>query len=251
MEEPLENKDLKAKYDEMHKQGSSSWFSDGWEERKTIIEMGELWEGLNVLEIGCGEGDLCAMMSMAGAIIHGVDYSVIAIKEAEKRFPKLRFNQWDLNTKQLSPADGSYDRIVMQGVLEHLDDPFRELKWMIDNLLRPGGDVITSSPCFLNPRGIVWMTLDMVGAVMSKTDLHFLHPWEFNNFCEINNYELITKDCDYSWGNCEEMIKDLKQRIPLALKDGNLKGDPTNLCEFLSHWPVVIAGATMVYKIQT
>ena len=67
----------------------------------------------------------------------------------------------------------------MQGVLEHLDDPFTELKWMMDNLLTEKGDVITSSPCFLNTRGIVWMTLDMLGAVMSKTDLHYLDPWEF------------------------------------------------------------------------
>jgi hypothetical protein len=79
---------------------------------------------------------------------------------------------------------GLYGRLVMQGVLEHLDDPFGELQWMIEHF-KPK-TVITSSPCFLNPRGIVWKTLDMLGAVMSKTDLHHLNPWEFEAFCENN-----------------------------------------------------------------
>ena len=144
---------------------------------------------------------------------------------------------------------GLYGRLVMQGVLEHLDDPFGELQWMIEHF-KPK-TVITSSPCFLNPRGIVWKTLDMLGAVMSKTDLHHLNPWEFEAFCENNGYKLKMQDCDYSWGNGQDMINDLAQRIPLALKDGNLpKKDSFLFLNWLNQFPCEGNGANMVYRID-
>lgn len=226
----MDNTQLKETYESMHAQGKSAWFDSGWEERKTIINMGEPWTGLNVLEIGCGEGDLCAMMTIAGADVYGMDYSEEAIKKANDNYSNLRcFNQ---NYKQRYIAN--HERIVLQGVLEHLDNPFKELKWMIDNLLKPGGDVITSSPCFLNPRGIIWMTLNMLGAVMSKTDLHYLNPWEFGDFCLKYKYKMTFKDCNRSWGMGNDMLKDLEQRIPLALKDGNLPYDQERFNEFMT-----------------
>jgi 2-polyprenyl-3-methyl-5-hydroxy-6-metoxy-1,4-benzoquinol methylase len=254
--EDMNNTELKDKYDEMHKVGTTAWFSDGKEERETIMKMGFPWSGLKILEIGCGEGDLCAAISSSTirdervTPILGIDYSSVAIEKAKKKYPGIGFMvQHYGNVKE------TFNRIVMQGVLEHLDYPFEELKWMIDNLLVKGGDVITSSPCFLNPRGIVWMTLDMVGAVMSKTDLHYLHPWKFEVFCEDNKYDLTTQQCDFDWGNGAFMVIDLAKRIPLAIKDGNLtaKKPLIEFMEFLenSRTKVKGYGATMVYRIQT
>lgn len=144
----------------------------------------------------------------------------------------------------------------MQGVLEHLDDPLMELKWMIDNLLVPEGDVITSSPCFLNSRGIVWMTLNMLGAVMSKTDLHFLNTWDFESFCGAFNYQLDVEYCDQSWGNWDAMYDDLEKRIPLALRDGGISFDEKKVKGLLD-WLLLATefvaglGATAVYRIKT
>jgi hypothetical protein len=152
----------------------------------------------------------------------------------------------------------SWSRLVLQGVLEHLDDPFTELKWMIDNLLTDKGDVITSSPGFLNPRGYVWMTLHMLGAVMSKTDLHFINPWDMQKFSDENGYKLEYESTDFNWASDDEMIRDLKQRIPLALKDGNLPYEEEKLNNFLGwlkkagHLSTLRhtdGGASIVYRI--
>lgn len=242
---PLDNKALKDKYDQMHKQGVDAWFSDGQEERETILKMGEPWEGKVVAEFGCGEGDLCNMIATVGAWdIVGLDYSGEAISKAKSKYPNLTF----LHNKYKDFATPVHI-IVMQGVLEHLDDPFGELQWMIERF-KPK-TVITSSPCFLNPRGIVWMTLDMLGAVMSKTDLHFLHPWDFEAFCEKHGYKLEYCDCDISWGNHDAMIQDLKQRIPLALRDSGLpEKSPYRLLRFLDNHFCEGLGATMVYRID-
>jgi SAM-dependent methyltransferase len=235
----------------MHAQGVTSWFSDGREERATILKMGEPWENKLVTEIGCGEGDLCNMIKTRGAFdVAGVDYSTEAILKAVTKHPEVTFKCCVYrNLKDFC------DILVMQGVLEHLDDPFGELQWMIDHF-RPK-TVITSSPCFLNPRGIIWMTLHMLGAVMSKTDLHFLHPWQFEKFCDEHGYKWDMQDCDWGWGNGEAMIEDLSKRIPLALKDGNL---PVNvgLTPFMQWLENFVdynsddqeSGATMVYRID-
>ena len=246
----MNNQELKSKYDEMHSKGQSSWFSDGKEERELILKMGDPWEGKMVLEIGCGEGDLANLMYLEESLVWAIDYSREAINRAILRYPDsgAMFAMKDYRDMRYK-----YERIVMQGVLEHLDDPFKELKWMMDNLLTEKGDVITSSPCFLNPRGIIWMTLDMVGAVMSKTDLHFLNPWEINKFCNDNKFSLKIGMCDESLACGGQMVEDLKQRIPLALKDGNISFKMEKFDYFIkwidSHCHLTNAGATAVYKI--
>lgn len=226
----MENKDLQAKYDEMHSHGPSAWFSDGQEERELILKMGEPWEGETVLEIGCGEGELGNMMFLAGAQVFGVDYSQVAIDKASEKYPGITFWEADYHSVDWVVHP---DRLVLQGILEHLDDPFTELKWMMDNLLTDKGDVITSSPCFLNPRGIVWMTLDMLGAVMSKTDLHYLNPKDFSAFCQKYGYEYSWDHCDQDWAVGKQMIDDLRIRIPLSLKDRNIPFDENKIEKFL------------------
>jgi SAM-dependent methyltransferase len=252
---PATNAELKEKYDEMHSQGPGAWFDDGAEEREAILKMGEPWGGKTVLEIGCGEGDLCKMITDRNSYVWGVDYSAEAISKARSKYQALEFFEGDYKRMKVN-----VDRIVMQGVLEHLDNPFEELKWMMDNLLVDGGDVITSSPMFVNPRGFVWMALNAVGAVMSKTDLHFLNPWDFEEFCKENGYGLKWTSCNHSWANGVRMIEDFRKRLPLALKDGGIFNPDTEefrLTVFLD-WlkkagPMIDLGpnlgATAVYRI--
>lgn len=261
----MDNKELQDIYDKMHKQGPSSWTNNGDEERQTILDLGKPWMRLRVLEIGCGEGDLCEMMFGEGGFVFGIDYSAEAINKARLKHPQFFLNSYYLrpfkkvcdykDIKNTAP----WDRVVMQGVLEHLDDPFKELKWIIDNLLVEGGDIITSSPCFLNLRGLIWMALNMVGAVMSKTDLHYLNQWEFAEFCKVNEYILHMKSCDYDWGDGTGMLEDFKKRIPLAILDAGIPHDPSDIDKFLEWLDKATDymrytspnGANMVYHIKT
>jgi hypothetical protein len=99
------------------------------------------------------------------------------------------------------------------------------------------------------------MTLDMLGAVMSKTDLHFIDPRDIYNFCESHRYSYRTEFCDYTWGNGNLMVEDLKQRIPLALKDGNLQIPSIEKFSSFLYWldnqrpSWKMLGATAVYRI--
>jgi SAM-dependent methyltransferase len=257
----VENKDLKKVYDEMHKEGSSSWFGQGEEERELILKMGEPWEDLEVLEIGCGEADLTAMIQDKGTKKSwGVDYSKSAYQKALGKWWERCSAEYtcgfNVILNDYRNIRMKFDRIVMQGVLEHLDDPFTELKWMMDNLLTEHGDVITSSPAFFNPRGFIWIALHTAGAVMSKTDLHFINGNDVEDFCKKNGYGFRFRTCDFDWACGDRMIEDLKQRIPLALKDGNIRIDRIDyLLDWLKKARNAINwegdyGATAVYRIS-
>lgn len=256
----MKNIDLLVRYEEMHKRGKAAWFDDGEIERELILSVGEPWEGRKVLEIGCGEGDLCRMIAChKPSLIVGVDYSAEAIKTANMKYPP----EDSIGAPTIFICDSyrkisdTQDIVVMQGVLEHLDDPFNELKWMIDHF-KPK-TVITSSPGFINPRGIVWMTLYMLGAVMSKTDLHHINPWDMEKFCHANGYELTSISCDKDWSFGQKMILDLKQRIPLALRDGAIPYSEKSLESFLDWLEKAgelmrcgeSSGATICYRIDT
>jgi len=213
--------DLKKHYDDVYS-GKLPRFDPSYAERKAIFNAMD-WEGLEVLEIGCGEGDLSAMIATAGAnIVAGCDISTTAIVKAAEKFELGNLFFYELDHREFTEK---YNVIVMQGVLEHLDNPWGELKWMVENLLGEDGTLITSSPCFLNMRGVIWMTLALLfGAKMSLADKHYLHPWQFEQFAKDNDmtFKMISvKGREYG----DKLVKDFEDRLPKALSQGDIKVD--------------------------
>jgi len=253
----MKNKDLKEKYDQMHAEGKQAWFDDGWTEPQALFEMGKPWEGKTVLEIGCGEGDLLNMVHEAGAYAEGIDYSKEAIHTCRQRYPHLRV---DGGTYQLYVTSEAIplDVLLMQGVLEHLDDPWEELEAMIEKF--EPRTIITSMPGFRNPRGVLWHFIYALGGVVSKTDLHFIDPDDVDAFCKEHGYSWEWNTIEWGWGWGEKMCDDMQQRIPLALKDGGIEYDEDKIKDFMvylrrfAQTPVIvgniIGGAVNIYKIS-
>ena len=249
----LDNKSLQSKYNEMHSKGKTAWFDDGRLERELILNSGD-WKGKTVIEIGCGEGELSSKICDLGATVFGFDYSKEAIDKAlPKSNDKLKFQCSDYKE-----INRQCDTLVLQGVLEHLDKPFDELDWMIAKF-KPS-TVITSSPCFRNIRGVVWKTLAMLGAVMSKTDIHYFDHYDFLAWSNSKGYTLDYETADQGWAMGQKMIRDLRQRIPLALKDGDIHFDQQKINNFIewlslnfllfSTFEIVADGAVACYVID-
>ena len=228
----MENKKLTKLYDKIFKEGSNNFFTfNVFEESLLLLGMLKSWQNLEILEIGCGEGKLASMMSYAGAkSIDAVDYSEEAINLCKDNIKIKNVNYIYGNYKKL---EKKYDVVVMQGVLEHMDKPFEELKYILDNMLKSDGCIVTSSPSFLNPRGYVWMTLQRLFDVpMSLTELHFLCPFDFEQFCEKNNCFLELKSGYQDWGSGDGLIKDFNKRLRNALRDADM--DNTKVDKLLS-----------------
>ena len=208
----MKNQDLKQIYDK-----GDLDFHSGFEESLMLISMIDTWQGLNVLEIGCGEGHLCSILSYAGANVTGIDYSENQIDRARNRYPATNYEAPVFMVADFKKDTQKYNVVVMQGVLEHFDCPWDDLSWIMDNLLEPSGSCLLSVPNWVNPRGFIYHTLRLLfNAKMSLTDLHYFLPDDFEVWND-NRYHIEMKSCDYSWAAGPEMIADLKDRIPKAV----------------------------------
>lgn len=250
------NKELKEIYNKQYKEGYiNNHTFDSYEESKAILD-NEDWRDKEVLEIGCGEGNLANMIITAKAKkVDAYDYSEEAI-----RLCKNKYNIQGLTfyCEEYKKTKEKYDIVVLQGVLEHIDKPFEELDYIITNLLKEDGLVITSSPSFLNLRGYVWMTLYLLfDAPMSLSDIHYFNISDFEKYCKENNYELDYDSCNEDWGTGDGLILDYDKRIRSVLKDMGLYNEKKvdKFIEWLQEAKRFVpfsytSGANMIYRIK-
>lgn len=101
-----------------------------------------------LLDAGCGCGYLGAKLAPLCGAYHGVDLSFKALALARELVPGGRFSQGSLCV--LPYADGGFDCVVCEEVLEHIPDCDRAVAELA-RVTRPGGRVLISMPNPLNP----------------------------------------------------------------------------------------------------
>ena len=95
-----------------------------------------------ILDFGCGSGWLTNILAMFGPTI-GVELSPQSVEAATKRFPAAKFEASDV-FKWEHPG-GSFDVVVSQEVLEHVNEQALYLQ-LAANLLRDKGFLILTTP---------------------------------------------------------------------------------------------------------
>jgi ubiquinone/menaquinone biosynthesis C-methylase UbiE len=99
----------------------------------------------HILEIGCGHGDVLALLAGLGAEesrCTGVDLRENALCHAQSRFPRATFKH--LNAETLPFADSSFDIVALFTVLSSVlaPDSRRAIAAEAARVLRPGGVVL-------------------------------------------------------------------------------------------------------------
>jgi ubiquinone/menaquinone biosynthesis C-methylase UbiE len=97
--------------------------------------------GLDVLDVGCGQGIDLARYAAAGATVTGIDLTPRHVELARAHLAALELPGTVVlgDAERLPFADHSFDRVASNGVLHHTPDIAAALR-EIRRVLRPGGE---------------------------------------------------------------------------------------------------------------
>ena len=121
-------------------------------------------EDLIVLDCGCGTSKYRELIDTKKYI--GLDFNSSYIEEARSKFPKDTFKVADLTKLQTKDYE-KVDRIILLGIIHHLDD--NESRVLIDklyNLLTENGVIYTLDPLFVS----VEKTSDRIANFIASKD---------------------------------------------------------------------------------
>jgi len=148
---------------------------------------------LQVLDFGCGTGGSTYAIAPHVNHVTGVDFSdemIFYASQKKARINNVSFKATSIDDKQFNRA--SYDVIFAFNVL-HLVDDLKAVSQRVDQLLKPGGVFISSTPCIgekknfatLLIRGISKLGLFPVVSTFSSNGMESI-------ICE-NSFDLIEK----------------------------------------------------------
>ncbi len=100
-----------------------------------------------VLDLGCGNGALCAALASAGFDCVGADADAGGIAIASSAHPRLRFHRIGMHDDPaaLLAETGRFDAVVSTEVIEHLYSP-QLLPRFAAALLEPSGRLVLTTP---------------------------------------------------------------------------------------------------------
>lgn len=150
-----------------------------------------------ILDAGCGDGVILeALQKFGTALIWGVDYNPLRLKQAQKIAPRVNFKEASLD--RLDFPDEYFDVIVMNQVLEHIPEDEAVLREM-HRLLKKGGALILGVPnegclmaklrnSFIQPEirkntdHIHFYTLDQLARILKNTGFEIHKIWRQSFF---------------------------------------------------------------------
>jgi ubiquinone/menaquinone biosynthesis C-methylase UbiE len=155
-------------------------------------------QGMRVLEIGCGNGDLLASLQPAFGI--GLDISHEMLLQAKGKHPSLYFIEGDA---QLLPIHAPFDYIILSDLVNDLWD-VQSLFTDIQKLCSPSTRVI------INTYSRLWQPMLAMADGLHLAKSNLLQNWltlpDLKNLLELSDYEQI-----HTW---QEMLLPLS--IPLV-----------------------------------
>lgn len=114
---------------------------------KEICEELRINRGEEILEAGCGSGNLAFEIYKSGAKVVGLDNSEKFLKICQKKYPEIKTVFADLRNKLPFP-DESFDKIASNNALYALS-PTEQLQALKEfyRILKLGGRLVIVSPC--------------------------------------------------------------------------------------------------------
>jgi trans-aconitate methyltransferase len=172
--------------------------SDSWDARLYEGEHSFVWKygaallplldpqpGEQILDLGCGTGQLTAEIAATGAGTLGIDSSPEMIGQARQNYPKLKFQLADACTF-VSPEQ--FDAVFSNAALHWIPDA-RTVVRTIFRVLKPGGRFVAELGGKGNT-GLVLAALAAVGARDPFATFYFPSVGEYASLLESEGFEV-------------------------------------------------------------
>lgn len=134
------------------------------------------WQGLRVLDVGCGGGFTCEFLAQRGAIVTGVDQSLACIQaaQAHAQAEGLAIAYHATPAEHLPFAPASFDVVTCVDVLEHVADRHQTLQ-SIHRVLKPGGTFCfdTVNRTLKSRLIMIWLLEDLLHEIPRG-----IHDWQ-------------------------------------------------------------------------
>lgn len=143
-----------------------------WQYGQDLVELLNPQPHEQILDLGCGTGQLTAQLAATGAEVVGLDQSPEMIAQAKANYPEIDFIVADARQFQVEqPFDAVFSNATLHWILE----PDAAIS-CIHRALKPGGRFVAE----FGGKGNVQTIISVLNRTLSDLSLPTLsHPWYF------------------------------------------------------------------------
>lgn len=141
---------------------------------KGVVELLDVKQGENVLDLGCGTGDLTYEISKLGANVTGMDLSREMIEAARLKYSELTFHIGDAQQFSFSTP---FDAVFSNAALHWVKQPELVIQ-SVWNSLRTGGRFVAEFGGHGNVANIVQATTEVLQEYDGR-QAEVMNPWYF------------------------------------------------------------------------
>lgn len=149
-----------------------------------------------VLDYGCGTGLISNEIADNVKIIHAIDTSSKMIEIAKRKADGRKIENIDYENSTIFDERykrGSFDVILVFYILHLLEDTPKVMKRM-NELLKPGGLIISASPC-MGEKTFLSILLSLVGKIGLIPNIRSFKISELEDSIANGNFEIVETEC--------------------------------------------------------
>lgn len=201
------------------------------------------WQGMKVLDVGCGGGAACEFAAKLGAQVSGIDLSPNSIKAAQDHAIKsnLKIDYQSGIAEKLPYDDNTFDMVLCFDVLEHVDDWNKVVSEVYRVLNKEGLFLFdTINKTFKSKVIMIWLLEDILKQL--PKGLHdwnkFITPQELITNMENTGFrDIVIKGFDMTDGtNFQTLINMVFQGLNHQNKDNKFESFKIQINEDTSVW---------------
>lgn len=141
---------------------------------ESLVDLLAPQEHENILDIGCGTGDLAHEIASHGAIVQGTDFSQDMILAAQQKYPTIKFKTQDAATIDFT---NQFDAVFSNAALHWMKQQDKVIQ-NIYNALKPNGRFVAEMGGHGNIASIVG-ALQQSMATLNYAYIEDYFPWTF------------------------------------------------------------------------